>query len=372
MKRGEAPGGGAARPLRADAQRNRARVLEAAESVFAAEGINVPVDVIAEKAGVGIGTLYRHFPTKEKLFEAILIGRIGDITTEARARVDADDPGAAFFGFLEDLVEETSSKRDLIQALLGAGVEVEEAVAETKRGSRPRSASLLHVAQRPGPSVPTSRRRWCSRWWAPPAWPPTAPQDGDCREMLNIVCDGLRPPNVARPTGLAAEADVRAPRTSINLAPRRPACQSRDHGVLREAGAVASTVDVVADPPSAEVSLLIGGMTCGACAARIERRLNVLDGVEARVNYASERATAVLPRACPVQRLMEEIAAAGYSAELPPGLHGPRPTGRTTSRLACAPCAGASSCRRCCSCRCATCRSPSPWHPTCGSPAGSG
>jgi P-type Cu+ transporter len=87
---------------------------------------------------------------------------------------------------------------------------------------------------------------------------------------------------------------------------------------------VASTVDAVADPQGAEVSLLIGGMTCGACAARIERRLNLLDGVEARVNYASERATAVLPAGVPVQRLMEEITAAGYSAELPP--EQPRPS----------------------------------------------
>ncbi len=63
-------------PLRADALRNRARVLEAAEAVFAAEGLAVPVDVIAERACVGVGTLYRHFPTKEKLFEAILLERI--------------------------------------------------------------------------------------------------------------------------------------------------------------------------------------------------------------------------------------------------------------------------------------------------------
>ena len=48
-------------------------------------------------------------------------------------------------------------------------------------------------------------------------------------------------------------------------------------------------------PETAEVSLLIGGMTCGACAARIEKRLNLLEGVEARVNYASERATATFP-----------------------------------------------------------------------------
>jgi AcrR family transcriptional regulator len=189
------------RPLRADAQRNRARVLEAAESVFAAEGINVPVDVIAEKAGVGIGTLYRHFPTKEKLFEAILIGRIGDITVDALARVDSEDPGAAFFGFLQDLVEETSSKRDLIQALLGAGVQVEEAVAETKQGLEAAVGELLHVAQRAGAvrsDVTTSVVLSLVGATCMAAEHP--PKSATPREMLNIVCDGLRPPNVARPT----------------------------------------------------------------------------------------------------------------------------------------------------------------------------
>ena len=74
-------------PLRADAVRNRARILEAAEAVFAAEGIEAPVDDIAEKAGVGVGTLYRHFPTKEKLCEAILLDRLATLTVDARARL---------------------------------------------------------------------------------------------------------------------------------------------------------------------------------------------------------------------------------------------------------------------------------------------
>ena len=138
------------RPLRADALRNRARVLEAAESVFAAEGISVPVDVIAEKAGVGVGTLYRHFPTKEKLFEAILIDRLGAIAADARARMDAEDPGAAFFAFLQYLVEESALKRDLIQALLGAGVEIEQAAAPAKRELEAAVSDLLAVAQNAG------------------------------------------------------------------------------------------------------------------------------------------------------------------------------------------------------------------------------
>ena len=107
--RGKVAGGGdtrRARPMRADAQRNRARILEAAEVVFAAEGIEVPVDVIAEKAGVGVGTLYRHFPTKEKLCEAILLERLVGLTADARQLADAADPGAAFYGFLDHMVEE--------------------------------------------------------------------------------------------------------------------------------------------------------------------------------------------------------------------------------------------------------------------------
>lgn len=76
------------------------------------------------------------------------------------------------------------------------------------------------------------------------------------------------------------------------------------------------------EPPAATaaaaVTLALGGMTCGACAARIERRLNRIDGVSARVNYASERASVLLPPDVPPQRLLEEVSAIGYSAEVVP------------------------------------------------------
>jgi AcrR family transcriptional regulator len=170
-------------------------VLEAAESVFAAQGITVPVDLIAEKAGVGVGTLYRHFPTKEKLFEAILVRRIVEIAADARARVDSEDPGAAFFAFLQHLVQESALKRDLIQALVGAGVEIELAAAESKRDLEAAVSELLEVAQAAGavrsdvtPAVVLSLVGAtciaCER-------PNTAALPED---LLNIVFDGLRPP----------------------------------------------------------------------------------------------------------------------------------------------------------------------------------
>jgi AcrR family transcriptional regulator len=191
---GEQLCGDESRPLRADAQRNRARLLEAAEAVFAAEGISVPVDLIAEKAGVGVGTLYRHFPTKEKLFEAVLIGRIDDIVNDARARLGSDDPGAAFFAFVDYLVEESNSKRDLIQALLGAGVEIELAVAPSKQNLEQAVSDLLEVAQQAGAVrddvssavVLSLIGATCMAADHPHRTAPT-------EELLAIICDGLRP-----------------------------------------------------------------------------------------------------------------------------------------------------------------------------------
>ncbi|MBO0886369.1 MAG: helix-turn-helix transcriptional regulator, partial [Acidimicrobiales bacterium] len=65
--------------LRADARRNRAQILKAAEAVFADHGPGAPIDDVARRAGLGVGTLYRHFPTKEALFEAIVLERIGGL-----------------------------------------------------------------------------------------------------------------------------------------------------------------------------------------------------------------------------------------------------------------------------------------------------
>ena len=77
-----------ARPLRADAARNRARVLEVAYETFAAEGLSVPIDEIARRAGVGAGTVYRHFPTKEDLFQAVVESRMQHIIDAGRALLD--------------------------------------------------------------------------------------------------------------------------------------------------------------------------------------------------------------------------------------------------------------------------------------------
>ncbi|RDI43936.1 TetR/AcrR family transcriptional regulator [Nocardia mexicana] len=118
------PTGGGHRAPRADARRNRERVLIAAREAFAAEGISVPLDEIARRAGVGPGTVYRHFPTKEALFQAAITDNVERMIEYARTLTTADDPGAAFFELLDRMVAEGGVKRDLAEAL-GGGHTVE-------------------------------------------------------------------------------------------------------------------------------------------------------------------------------------------------------------------------------------------------------
>jgi len=183
----------AARPLRADAQRNRTRILEAAEVVFAAEGIEVPVDTIAEKAGVGVGTLYRHFPTKEKLCEAILLDRLSGLTVDARALAGAADPAAAFFGFLEHVVEEGAAKRDLLVAVMGAGVEFELAAADVKDGLREAIDVLLRRAQAVGAVRPDVTAATVMSLVGATCQAAAHTDAAPAGDLLGIVCDGLRP-----------------------------------------------------------------------------------------------------------------------------------------------------------------------------------
>jgi AcrR family transcriptional regulator len=103
--------------LRADARRNRAKVLAAAEEAFAADGLAVPLDDIARLAGVGAGTVYRHFPSKEALFQAVVLERIDQFAEEARGLATADDPGEVFFGYFVRVIKQASLNRAICDAL---------------------------------------------------------------------------------------------------------------------------------------------------------------------------------------------------------------------------------------------------------------
>ncbi|MEV5752815.1 helix-turn-helix domain-containing protein [Actinoallomurus sp. NPDC052308] len=87
---------GSDRGLRADARRNRERVLQIAQRLFATEGLGVSLDEIARRAGVGPGTVHRHFPTKEALYLAVATDQLERLVAEAEALAATDDPAALF------------------------------------------------------------------------------------------------------------------------------------------------------------------------------------------------------------------------------------------------------------------------------------
>jgi AcrR family transcriptional regulator len=91
---------GATRILRADARRNRERVLAAARQRFAEDGLDAQIDDIAKAAGVGVGTVYRHFPTKEDLIEALIAARFDRLAEWMREALEEDDPWRAFCDFM--------------------------------------------------------------------------------------------------------------------------------------------------------------------------------------------------------------------------------------------------------------------------------
>lgn len=104
-------------PLRADAQRNRERILMAAEAVFLERGANAALEEVAKQAGVGIGTLYRRFPTREALLAATYSARFVMFAEESRARDAGQDPVRALRTFLEELVRHTNVYRGLAASL---------------------------------------------------------------------------------------------------------------------------------------------------------------------------------------------------------------------------------------------------------------
>jgi len=106
-----------ARPLRADAARNRDKLLAAAAAVFGERGLDAPLEEIARRARVSIGTLYNHFPTREALFGAILPQRLAALDRIAEAALEDPDPWNGFTGFLEGMFALQAEDHGLNDAL---------------------------------------------------------------------------------------------------------------------------------------------------------------------------------------------------------------------------------------------------------------
>jgi AcrR family transcriptional regulator len=137
-------------PLRADARRNRELILAAADAAFADDGLTVPVDEIARRAGVGTGTLYRHFPTKEALFEAVVVSHMERLARYGQELAGSDQPDEALFEFVARIASEASSKRNLVDALSGAGYDIKATSSECKAAFEETFDVLLSRAQSAG------------------------------------------------------------------------------------------------------------------------------------------------------------------------------------------------------------------------------
>ncbi len=140
----------AQRPLRADATRNRARLVETAREVFATRGSAATVDEIAKAAGVGVGTLYRHFPRRIDLVEAVYRDDVDELVALADELAGSPDAWAGLVRWLEGFVRYAESKRTLLTELHESFEKNPEIAVQLRDSIRAAAASVLARAQRAG------------------------------------------------------------------------------------------------------------------------------------------------------------------------------------------------------------------------------
>ena len=181
------------RPLRADARRNREKVLAAARAVFSENGRDAQMDDVARRAGVGVGTVYRHFPTKEALIEALMVDSFQAIAAQAEAALEIEDPWEAFTSVLWCGAEIMSADRALSEVFASIPGAMEQAMP-TIEGLQESMDEIMRRAKAAGrlrddavlDDIPmlmcgigsaTKKEHRCSAPW---------------RRHLSIVLDGLR------------------------------------------------------------------------------------------------------------------------------------------------------------------------------------
>ena len=188
------------RPLRADARRNREKVLVAARAVFSEHGRDAQMDDVARRAGVGVGTVYRHFPTKEALIEALMVAAFEAIAEKAESALEVEDPWEAFSSVLWRGAEIMAADRALSEVFASIPGAMESAMP-TVEGLTDTMAKLIARAQAAGvlrddmivDDVPmvmcgigsaTKKEHRCEGAW---------------RRHLSIVLDGLRAGSASGP-----------------------------------------------------------------------------------------------------------------------------------------------------------------------------
>ena len=175
------------RPLRADARRNRERILKAARAVFAAKGRDAHLEDVARRAKVGVGTVYRHFPTKEALLEALAREQFDILTQWAREAEDAPDAWEAFHALMWRGAEHQASDRALMEAV----AEFKPSVARQAEELHASTERLMNRAQEQGTMRPDAsgedvRLIMCGLGSV------MQMSGGGWRRYLTVMLDGLR------------------------------------------------------------------------------------------------------------------------------------------------------------------------------------
>jgi AcrR family transcriptional regulator len=212
------------RPLRKDAERNRQRVLDAARELFAERGLGVSLDDIAHHAGVGVGTVYRRFPDKEQLIDALFEDRVGEMLNAASDSLEIGDPWHGLVHFLEHALELQVEDRALKELLLSTS-EAHARIERARSKIEPVAAAVLERAQQAGvvrADIEVSDLLLLqhaigevadyTREAAPEVW----------RRTLTIALDGLRPDR-RRPSPMPSPA----------LDDEQIVCSMRDWGSRR-------------------------------------------------------------------------------------------------------------------------------------------
>lgn len=184
------PGAG----VRADAARNRERLLRAAADAFATHGVEAPLEEVARRAGVGIGTLYRHFPTREALIRALFASDVAALTAHARALAGARSPRRALEEWLLAFVEHVTSFRGLAGSVAGglcSGGETSTACGEMVAAGgalleQARKAGAVRAGVAPADVIALAN---AIGWSAEHA----AGDAGHGARLLRLVMEGLRP-----------------------------------------------------------------------------------------------------------------------------------------------------------------------------------
>ncbi|MFG2778954.1 TetR/AcrR family transcriptional regulator [Streptomyces prunicolor] len=136
--------------LRADARRNYERLLTEARACFAAHGTDASLEDVARRAGVGIGTLYRHFPNRQALMSAVFEDAVGELLARSRELLSAPQPCGALVTWLREMVSHASEYRGLARALMAVTYDDTSALARCSGPIREAGGALLFRAQEAG------------------------------------------------------------------------------------------------------------------------------------------------------------------------------------------------------------------------------